>query len=359
MEMKKRWLQFDAIRIVATIQVILLHVTTYIMVCYPNTKETAFLCANILNGFCRAGTPMFLMLSGALLLDEDKPLNARTFYGRYLRSICLLLIFWLFFYATWRSFLLPSLRKARPDKELFFDYILTLRGFYPHLWYLFMLVGTYLSIPVLRLFVKRENKSYILGIIILAMVSQFSARTLGILTRTSTVTVSGFISKFHVEYVSGYLPFLLIGWYLTNCLIKKRARIILYLAGIISVITIILAVQFLIEEIPGIRDYVAEMNTLPAVIYGASLFTAINFCIGKRETNCMLIKEISKASFGVYVVHVAFLDLFTTVIFPYRLWPNANPIVYIVLIFGLTYCSSLGTVLLLSRIPVLRKLFHY
>lgn len=49
----------------------------------------------------------------------------------------------------------------------FIGFIIRFQGSeYPHLWYMLMLLGMYLMIPVLRLFVKRENKKYIAGIII-------------------------------------------------------------------------------------------------------------------------------------------------------------------------------------------------
>ncbi len=357
--MKKRSLSFDVIRITAIMMVVMLHVSTFMLVSCPDTNDAAFRAANTFNGICRAGTPLFLMLSGALLLDESKPFDTRVFYRRSLLAICLLLLFWLLFYASWRSFLLPGLSGAQPDYDLFPDYLLTLRGLYPHLWYLFMLAGAYLAIPVLRLFVKQENRSYILGMIVLALVSQFAARTLGILTRNTPFTVSDFISKFHVEYASGYLPFLLIGWYLTYCPIGRRARTVLYLFGLLSLVFIVLAVQICIDSIPEIHAYVAEMDTLPAVVYGAALFDAIGRSVGARETRSRIIRNLSKASFGVYVLHVVFLDAFTTFLLPAYACPGMHPLCRLFLIFCLTYGASLCVVLSLSRIPILRGLFYY
>ena len=61
---------------------------------------------------------------------------------------------------------------------------------------MFMTVGLYLAIPVLRLFVRRENKAYVLGFILAAIVVQFVPHTLDFLTRNCDTTLDDFMRKF-------------------------------------------------------------------------------------------------------------------------------------------------------------------
>ena len=105
--MKPRALKFDLIRITAICMVLFIHVTVVLVLFY---HDATFTVANVFNGLGRAGVPMFLLLSGALLLDENRPFDTKNFYRTSFLSIVLLLIGWLLFYASWRAFLLPLLR---------------------------------------------------------------------------------------------------------------------------------------------------------------------------------------------------------------------------------------------------------
>ena len=156
---RQRLLKYDVIRITALFMIVMIHVSAYMVIFYPDTSGSAFRVGNVFNGLGRAGTPLFLMLTGALLLNEDHPFQAGQFYKRALLRICLLLLFWLLFYASWRSFILPVLQGQPVNTRLFSAYLLKLEGLYPHLWYMFMLIGAYLAVPVLiAVFEDLKNK---------------------------------------------------------------------------------------------------------------------------------------------------------------------------------------------------------
>lgn len=357
--MKERVVRYDIIRIVAILMVLILHCSTKLVVASADSG-LVFQSANILNGIGRAGVPLFLMLSGALLLDEKKTFDTKKFYKKSLLGITLLLLFWLLFYAAWRSFLLPQMgvNTGLPAPG-FTEYLLKLPGFYPHLWYLFMLIGLYLAIPVLRLFVKKENKNYVLGFILVAALAQFITKTAGLLTLHADYTIADFMNKFHLEYATGYLPYLLLGWYLSQFPLKKSYRILLYLSGLAGVIFSIFAVSAYFPEIVNIHEYVMEPDTLPAMLYGAAVFTFLCELTKDRSTKNSIIRELSLSSFGVYIVHVAILDILTDSILPFSgSWIDL-PVVYILCLFLITYGLSLAIVLPLSRVPGVKKIFHY
>ena len=352
----RRKLSFDLIRITAVCMVVMIHVSAYVVTYFdPETNNAAFLVGNLLNGLARAGTPMFMMLSGALLLDEKKAFDTRKFYRKSLLNILLLLVFWLFFYAAWRAVLMPLISGKPADMVLFRDYLLKLKGRFPHLWYLFMLVGAYLLIPVLRLFVKAENRPYILGLILISAVAQFGTQTAGVFTRGADFTLGDFMTKFHLEYATGYVPYLLIGWYLATFPPQGKVRLALIGAGIASLVLIILVVRLCIPSIPDIRNYMVEMNTLPAMVYGAGLFTLISALAGERETKSGTVSMLSRASFGVYILHVFFLD-WLLYLMPFAAFNEQHPFLYMLVLFVLTGGLSLGATLLLSKIRGVRGL---
>ncbi len=356
---KQRLLKYDVIRITALFMIVMIHVSAYMVIFWPETPGAAFHIGNVFNGLGRAGTPLFLMLSGALLLNEDYQIQAKSFYKKSLLRVCLLLLFWLLFYASWRAFLLNAIMGKPLDPELFGKYLLKLEGLYPHLWYMFMLVGAYLAIPVLRLFVKRENRSYVLGIIIVAVVAQFVVQTAGVFTRDMDFTVSDFATKFHLEYATGYIPYLLTGWYLDNFPPTGKKKAALWGLGAVALLVIILLVQFCIDAVPDIRDYIVEMNTLPAYLYGVGLFSLISAVSGNKNCDNAVVQGLSKAAFGIYIIHVVFLDIFTNIVLSYSAFGEHLPGLYLLILYGLTFGCSLVVVCLIAKIKGVRKLFYY
>ncbi len=353
----ERKLSFDIIRIIAVAMVVMIHVSAYVVTYFdPDPANESFIVGNLFNCLGRAGTPMFLMLTGALLLDEKRKEEPFIFYKRKLLPLVGLLLFWLFFYATWRHVVIPLVQHTPLSLKDFTDYLLWLKGRSPHLWYLFMLIGAYLLIPVLRLFVKKENKNYILGHILLSVIVQFGTRTAGLLTLESRRTVQDFVDKFHMEYATGYVPYLLIGWYLTACKPAKKTRIALELTGLAALIAIILSVWFGIQKIPGIRDYVAEMDTLPAMLYGVGLFTFVCGRCGDRPSNNRIIRTLSARAFGVYILHVVVLELLIGLAIPYTVFGERNALLYILVLHALTFGISLLVTMVLSVIPGAKKL---
>ena len=137
----KRKLSFDIIRTVAIFMVVMGHAAIF-MVSYddPEIQDAAFYVRNLFNGLGRAATPMFMMLSGALFLDEGRDFDTRRFYRKSLLDILRLLVFWGLFYAICSAVLTPLIQGRAVDMSLFWDCLLLGNEQYPHLWYMCMLV---------------------------------------------------------------------------------------------------------------------------------------------------------------------------------------------------------------------------
>lgn len=89
------------------------------------------------------------------------------------------------------------------------------------------------------------------------------------------------------------------------------------------------------------------------------MFTLISALCGKRTTQCPAVRELSRSAFGVYVLHVAILDVLVDVLLPYRVFHEQHPLIYILTLFILTYGACLLVALPLSRVKGVKKLFHY
>ena len=95
------------------------------------------------------------MISGALLLDPERPQDAR-FYSRRVARICAPLLFWTLFYLLWRT-ALDWIDDGRLDLS-FWPRKLAHGEPYYHLWYLYMIVGLYLFAPLVRALAARSSR---------------------------------------------------------------------------------------------------------------------------------------------------------------------------------------------------------
>lgn len=73
---KSRIYSFDVMRIVAVLSVVLIHAADGFL--NPAYNDTAgFMAANFFDSIARLAVPIFLMISGALMLDEDKDITLK------------------------------------------------------------------------------------------------------------------------------------------------------------------------------------------------------------------------------------------------------------------------------------------
>lgn len=354
-----RKLYFDVIRVVALLSIVMVHVSAYIVINYPDPTKTVFIIGNIFNGLSRAGVPLFVMLSGSLLLNEDKKFDTKCFYRKSLLWMALLLVGWLLFYSVFYGFVLPSLTGRTPSLKAFVDYMLTFKGSdYPHLWYMFMIVGGYLLIPVLRLFVKRENKQYIFWLIVGSAVLQFALTTLNVFLKADAcISFTDFFAKFHMEALTGYIGYFLVGWYLSEYDFKKASRIVLYVCATLIVGFSIFVTQHWIATIPAIRGNVYQELSLPPFIFGMTVFVLIKTLCKEKASQSNFVSSLSRESFGIYMIHVLYLELFTQVWLPYDK-ASIGVFAYIILSYLTVLVLSYITVWVIEKIPYVKKIFY-
>ena len=358
---KSRRLSYDVIRIVAICLVMLVHVSAYIVLYNTDPATKEFFFGNIVNGVSRAGVPLFLMLTGALLLNENRKFDAKVFYKKSFTWIALLMLGWTVAYAAFYAIAFPLLHHNPVAWDTvgktMWNYALNLPTMYPHLWYMFMVVGLYLMIPVLRLFVKRENKSYILGIIIAFVVAQLAVNTFNILMTGWAFNLTTIVNKFHVEPATGFVGYVLTGWYVTNFKIAKRKRVALYGLSLAAVMFATSMVQTQIKATPGVRGNLYEPLTLTAFLYGLGVFVLLYTLCGEKQTKHRLTAMLSKDAFGVYIIHALWMELLT-MWFPYWEFPVKSVVVYMLALFLAVAVVSYLTVWLVSLIPGVKKIFY-
>jgi len=148
-------INFDAIRLFALVAIVALHVSA------NGVNHLAFAhadwwLATSINALCRASVPLFLMLSGALLL-RHRICDRRQYYLHRWERLSPALIGWSLFYLLWSA--AKALVKQQPYSVE--DALVSLLSGQPyyHLWFVFMLVGIYIVLPFMqRLWLRQSSR---------------------------------------------------------------------------------------------------------------------------------------------------------------------------------------------------------
>ncbi len=350
MEKTKRLYSFDMIRVIAMIAVVTIHAFAVLIQNHP-AASVEFLVGNVADSMTRLGVPLFIMLSGALMLNESKAIDFKKMKNKTLQ-IALLLVVWSVFYAVVFQVAVPLMSGDAISIEAVCKSILF--GHY-HLWYLYTLIALYLVTPLLRLFVRVENQTYIRWFLILSFIFSFLPNTLNFALNVMGVEnniVKELEQQFHMGFVGTYVGYYVLGWYLVNITIPKLHRVALYVAGALGLVVNILGVQFLTRVDRPVYEELYDNAGVTVLVYSAAVFLLIlNGCKGTRSAAFEKgVTMISKLSFGIYILHPLFISLFLIFV------PIPNPLLSIVLCWLVSIVGSAIATWIASKIPFVKLL---
>lgn len=272
-------------------------------------------------------------------------------FHKYIKRIILTFVIWSAVYAIAynRSFSISTIASF-------------VTGHY-HLWYLYLIVGLYLCVPILRaVTISRKNTEYFL---VLSAVFTFLVPTfldvskLIVFTENSSIlkTISSVKSiinnKLMLFLVLGYTPYFVLGYYLKNVKISKHLELCIYALGILGFAsTFLFTMQA--SKISGTKINFYSFKYIGVLSESIAVYVFAKCRIDSARVNFLRksVTFLSTVSFGVYLVHVIVLDAV------YKLLPLSSlPIPFVVPVMAfLTSIVSIVISSVINRMPYLRKI---
>lgn len=212
-----------------------------------------------------------------------------------------------FLYDVYYNIVMPLFQNLSIDLTTFIKCFI--KGHY-HLWFVYLIIGLYLITPLLRLWVKDENKKYIEYFIILAFAFTYvipEIISIGSNYSGFFKVISGIIENLSLKYVGGYTTYFILGWYINNYEIKNKK--IIYMFGAIGFFVTCLGTYYLsitLEKPKQLYDNLSInvlFQTLAVFVFLKDVFSKKNDC------NYGFVSMISKYSLGIYAMHPFFLSL--------------------------------------------------
>jgi len=292
----------DVIRILSGFGVVLIHVIDPFLVYPPylGMKGFSWEILNIVNYAFRFSVPLFVMLSGYLLLRPEKYTNLQAFYKRRFLKVGVPFLLWLVVY-----FVLLYLKGLPVNPLKIAEFILTVNLDY--LYFIVVILELYFLTPVFLVFLKNTHQkshsvlaiSIIFYTIFLTLISFF---------------VHGAKIDTSINLFTIFLPFT--AYYLAGLAFAKvetKGFTNFILAFLFTVYTLFGA--FVSNGVNN--SYVRSSGSINVMIMTFIVFSLlinnekIRIIFANNRLTYML-KSFSANIFGVYLVHIPMIFLFDT-----------------------------------------------
>lgn len=333
------------LRLIALFAVIMLHCSSPLLADYAKTPHNQWLAGDLYNALTRFAVPVFVMITGVLLLGKEEDVVA--FLKKRLGRLVWPFLFWSLVYVAYAYYNqdIPYTGDAWATVKQVLHQLKY--GSSYHLWYVYMLIGLYLVIPVLGKFIRNATEKetlYFLAVWLVVMLF-------------SQPYLIRYNPQVDARYFGGYIGYLVLGYYLANK--QFKSSFILALAGglaIISVVMITIGTAMLYRYYNGISTLMYEPLSWPIVIASSSVFLMMRFVPLKAPALYLTIRNfIGKYNYGIYLGHaliLTLLDYDETYNLSYK---SFNPYFSIPITALVCFVITLLMVYLINKLPFIGK----
>lgn len=310
-------------------------------------STSAWTVYNAYASLTRWSGPIFIMLSGAFLLDPKRSGRFSVHALRMLR-LFLALVIWSAVYAV-AGYLS---RGGRLGLNGFLSALraASLGDVADHLWFLYLFLGLYLAAPILRAFVKGASRADFHYFFLLTFLVTFLLPTAVRFYPGNALTTH--LNRMQLHLVLGYVGYFVAGYYLKTYTISRLAEAIIYILGAGGAFVTLWGTAVLSRRAGGLNDVLYDTLTPNVCATAVAVFVLFRYVLGisdERDRRRRM-AGVGRITLGIYVLVPAFRHLFTALgLFSLPLPPALALPLYTALVF----LPSFAGAWLLSNIPVL------
>lgn len=324
METRQRFVWADLLRLIAIFMVICSHSADPFNVSAEARLNPEFnLWGSVYGSFSRPCVPLFAMLTGMLLLPVKQTMGA--FYKKRITRVLLPLVIWSLIYNLFpwivsvvgldSSVLTTMFPYAgeHPDQSLvgcLHNVVMSTLNFGTYtvpLWYIYMLIGLYLYLPIFSAWVaqaSKKQKQVFLCIWGVSLLLPYCQEYI-----TAEIWGACAWNEFGMlYYFSGFSGYLLLGHYLKEYPLASLAKTItlsLVLWGVGYAITY--SGFSHMSSTPGITEHQLELYWLycspQVVMMTVAWFLLIQRVSIKQPTIVSALKNLTQCGLGIYLIH--------------------------------------------------------
>lgn len=357
-----RQLYLDVARVLAIISISLNHAVNRTYNNFSNQMQEfleislgSTILKTVVTAFSQLGVPLFLMISGALLLNKriENGQDVKRFYKHNLLSLFITTEIW-YFLMYWCILLLdPS--KHIFEAEGFVGVILRListmlffnQTAFGSMWYMPMILCLYVTIPFAVIVKDKVPGRYLclplLLVFFRAMLLPAANAALsfqGHPELSSIIQVSNLCSMYYLYVFAGY-------WVSREKLSKLHNWVVLTVAGALFVACCVF--QFYAYQQPD--NYLVSYSSPLILLCATFVFEAVrrySYVLNRLKSK---ITALSKMCFGIYFIHIIIMSLLIW----YMSFAGWHRSVKLLFLEAVSVIGSIVIIAFLSKIKVCRK----
>lgn len=304
---RKRLYYLDVLRVIACIMIIIIHVSSVYIYMGESVVGNSYIVGLVANTMSRSCIGLFLMISGALVLKKStSPSNVVKHSIKYLY----LYFLWSFLYSLVSIVYMGDYSVENIVGSM-------LRGKY-HLWYLLLISFIYGIIPLFKS-IDIKSLKWVCFICIL----------FGVVFPSLNF---GDWSLFENAVNSKILAY--IGYFILGYLLSRAKGSFIFILPLVVVWVFHSDMMVRLCRRDGVfNEYLSDYNNILVFIEVVCIFLIVKYIITKGSR---VIEIVSGATFGVYLIHVVFVDAFRS----FGLFERLPVLVAALLIFLISFCVS-------------------
>lgn len=344
---EKREISYEIMRTFACFGVIIIHVFSNYFSLFAKIQLKSWFFANGMMSLARFSVPLFVMITGALLLKKEQTVKKSLHkFAHYL----LILILWSAAYIIIGDNIFYN--KHIDLKQSLIMFLSNKVWF--HLWYLYLLLGIYLILPLISNIVKNFSDKlmkYLFVLFILSIALKMISDTFKVLQSPITIWSNIPMTDFSIGC-------LLLGYYIDkkiNC--SKKAFYISLFAFFLSVLITIILTYFASESSKVANQTFYQNDYINILIAATSFFIMMKYC-GKHIKNGSLLDKIFRTigalSLEIYLIHPFSMLFYSTFIYNFVLkYINKLSVLFIVQLILVSIISFIGALIIyLAKISI-------
>lgn len=326
-----RVLYFDVLKLMSCFLVIMLHDVAYLL--NPFAPGLKWMAVDLLSASTRAAVPVFLMVSGALMLPRPMD-DLRRYYAYCLRYMGPLLVALLVYRINQRLFHEYS---GSFFSGVLFDFDQT-QAF--HLWYMWMLFGLLLVAPLLQCIIQNTKMMYLfLGLWAFFRIAVPTGDHLGQhfpIWNGMFISGSGYFVLGHALHRNAF------GW--TG---RWSCRQLAQAAG---VLVLLMATLVYVDSYTRAQytEFFFSMESPTVAMLSVVLFLWCQQRFSGQNAS-PLVAELSNATFAVFLYHMLVLSHFIMRI-------ESHTLLTVLVTAPLTFCITMLLCVICRRTPYIRRL---
>ena len=344
---KKRETELDILRLLAMLCVIAMHVCGGPMK-ELQSKSFDFIVMNSLVTIITWCIPIYVMISGGFFLNPKREITINKLFTKYIKRFVIAFLFWTIIYQIY--YYVSAMVNGGSDlnwKGIIYEVIV---GPY-HMWYLYMLTGLYLAIPILRKIT--ESKTITEYFIVVFLIFSF-LQNYGVNIPILGNLISAIMDKTYLPIGMMYIGYFILGFYIKNFNISRKIEYALYILTVLLLLFNCLV--FSVPSLKTISEIWSVKYLMPNIIVeSAGIYTFFVKRVSKikfSERTVKIFAKLTEYGFGVYLVHALVNELvgltgWTAV--------TISPFISVSLLTIVVYGVSLLVTVAVRKIPFIGK----